>query len=34
ITAEEEQYAQARLAKIQVQNVRKAELRAVLAQTA
>lgn len=34
ITAEEEQYALARLAKIQAQNARKAELRAVLAQTA
>ncbi|EAR6896088.1 fertility inhibition protein FinO [Salmonella enterica] len=33
ITAEEEQYALARLAKIQAQNARKAELRAVLAQT-
>ncbi|EAQ8163795.1 fertility inhibition protein FinO (plasmid) [Salmonella enterica] len=33
ITVEEEQYALARLAKIQAQNARKAELRAVLAQT-
>lgn len=33
ITAEEAQYALARLAKIRAQNARKAELRAVLAQT-
>ncbi|ECF5974031.1 fertility inhibition protein FinO [Salmonella enterica subsp. salamae] len=33
ITVEEEQYALARLAKVRAQNTRKAELRAVLAQT-
>ncbi|PUS03826.1 fertility inhibition protein FinO [Salmonella enterica] len=33
ITVEEEQYALARLAKVRAQNARKAELRAVLAQT-
>ncbi|EKH5224856.1 conjugal transfer protein, partial [Salmonella enterica] len=33
ITVEEEQYALARLAKARAQNARKAELRAVLAQT-
>ncbi|EHP2020632.1 conjugal transfer protein [Salmonella enterica] len=32
-TVEEEQYALARLAKARAQNARKAELRAVLAQT-
>lgn len=33
ITVEEEQYALPRLAKVRAQNARKAELRAVLAQT-